>query len=121
MARSRLLLWFPLLACLPVAGTSLLAQPKQDPISAGSASGGWSGRDPYPNSLQIKTEMSGSEAIPLNSGLVLVSNLVIKSFPLTGGKPRSVIEAPECSVDPQSNLAFSAGPLKVRAEDGKLF
>ena len=121
MGKVRFWRWLLLAAFLPVAGVSLvLAQQRQDFRSAGRASEGWSVRDLYPNLNQVKIEMSGTEATPLNSGLVLISNLVIKNYAVSGGAPKSVIEAPECFYDPQLNWAFSPGPLKARADEGKL-
>ncbi len=113
--------WFVALAMVSLAGVSpLLAQPKPDLLSAGRATEGWSVRDTYPNLKQVKFEMSGSEATPLNSGLVLLSNLLIKNFAVTGGQPKSIIESPYCFYDPQTNVVFSPGALKVRTDEERL-
>jgi hypothetical protein len=73
-----------------------------------------------PNEKQMKTRLSGTDALPLpdNNGSVRIKNLKLETFN-TNGTPGLIIEAPACVYDTVNNVANSAGPLQVRSADGR--
>ena len=73
-----------------------------------------------PNEQQMKTRLSGTDALPLpdNNGSVTIKNLKLETFN-TNGTPGLIIEAPTCVYDTLKSVANSAGPLQVRSADGR--
>ena len=74
---------------------------------------------PAPLQRQVKSRLSGAEAQPLPGGLLVIKQLKLESFTLSG-KTQAVIEAPECIYDAQQDIASSAGHLQLRSGDGKI-
>jgi hypothetical protein len=73
-----------------------------------------------PNEKQMKTRLSGTDALPLpdNNGSVRIKNLKLETFN-TNGTPGLIIESPACVYDTINGVANSAGPLEVRSADGR--
>ena len=71
-----------------------------------------------PHQRQIKSRMSGAEALPQAGGLLLIKQLRLETFS-PDGKPEIVADAPGCVYDPLKGTARSPGPLRVRTGDGK--
>jgi lipopolysaccharide export system protein LptA len=108
-----------LAAAVGIAVEKLLAQSTpQISISEGMVQ-----QVPYdpPNESHIKYEIRFSDLTPHGEGKELVKNMILKQFALTGGAPQMVAEAPECLMDPKTKEFSSAGPLKVHAQEGKVF
>ena len=72
---------------------------------------------PAPHELQVKTRLSGAEATPLGAQLA-IKQLRLETFDLDG-KTEIIVTAPDCIYDPNTDEASSAGPLQVRAGDGR--
>ena len=70
------------------------------------------------NQLQMKSRLSGAEALPQPGGLLIIKQLKLETFYPNGG-PEIVVTAPECLYDPMGGTASSAGPLQVQTGDGK--
>jgi hypothetical protein len=104
-------------------GTILLASPRVGaqaiPIS-GSASD-FNSVEYYkpPNQQDIEALFSGTEADPLPGGLLLIKQVKIEKFDLTG-KLLLVAEAPDCVYDPVNAVANSPGEVHLRSGDGQL-
>lgn len=73
-----------------------------------------------PNEQQIKTRLSGTDAVPVpdNNEAVRIKNLKLETFN-TNGTPNMIVEAPECVYDTVNSVATSPGPLQVRSADGR--
>ena len=71
-----------------------------------------------PHQQQIKSIMSGAEALPQPGGLLIVKQLKLETYGLDG-KLGVVIVAPECIYDTIKGVANSPGHLLVRTGDGK--
>ena len=71
-----------------------------------------------PHQQQIKSILSGAEALPQSGGLLLIKQLKLRIFDVTG-RPEMIVTAPECLYDVQAAIAHSAGPLKLENGDGK--
>lgn len=110
-----------MLVVLSAVGIPLLtAQTGNNALLPGHGSGGWSSKQYYPGLNQAKIEVFGSDVTMPEKGPVVLSNLVIKNFAVTGGEPGSIIEAPQCFYDLQQGSAYSTGALNVRANEGRL-
>jgi hypothetical protein len=72
-----------------------------------------------PHQQQIKSVMSGAEALPQPGGLLVIKQLKLETFNLDGKLELTVI-APECIYDTLNGVANSAGHLQVRTGDGKI-
>jgi hypothetical protein len=72
-----------------------------------------------PHQQQIKSIMSGAEALPQPGGLLIIKQLKLETFNLDG-KLELTILAPECIYDTLNGVANSAGHLQVRTGDGKI-
>jgi len=70
------------------------------------------------NRLQMKSRLSGAEALPQPGGLLIIKQLKLETFYLNGN-PEIVVTAPECLYDPMGGTASSAGPLHLQTGDGK--
>jgi hypothetical protein len=72
-----------------------------------------------PHQQQIKSILSGAEALPQPGGRLIVKQLKLETFALDG-KPEIIIMAPECIYDTFKAVANSPGHLQVRTGDGKI-
>ena len=108
-------LW--LAAAMSLAATVNHAQ--QIPIASGASDFNSVQYYKAPHGQDIERLFSGAEAEPLPGGLLLIKQVKIESFDLTG-KLQVVAEAPECIYDPVNNVANSAGEVHVRSGDGKM-
>jgi hypothetical protein len=72
-----------------------------------------------PHQQQIKSVMSGAEALPQPGGLLVIKQLKLETFDLDG-KLEITIMAPECIYDTIKGVANSTGHLQVRIGDGKI-
>jgi hypothetical protein len=71
-----------------------------------------------PHQRQMKSRLSGAEALPQAGGLLVVKQLKLETFTVDG-KSEMVVEAPNCTYDTLNATASSPGPLQVRKGDGK--
>lgn len=71
-----------------------------------------------PHQQQIKSILSGAEALPQPGGLLIIKQLKLRTFGLDG-KPEIIVTAPECLYDTMGGTASSAGPLQLQTGDGK--
>ena len=69
--------------------------------------------------IQIKSILSGAEALPQPGGLLIIKQLKLEIFNLDGKLELTVI-APECIYDTFKGLANSPGHLQVRTGDGRI-
>jgi hypothetical protein len=67
---------------------------------------------------QVKSVLSGAEALPQPGGLLLIKQLKVEMFS-PNGKLEWVVNAPECVYDTFKGVANSPGHLQVRTGDGK--
>jgi hypothetical protein len=70
------------------------------------------------NQQQIKSILSGAEALPQPGGLLIIKQLKLEMFN-PDGKLEWVVNAPECVYDTFKGVANSPGRLEVRTGDGK--
>jgi hypothetical protein len=70
------------------------------------------------NHQQIKSILSGTEALPQPGGLLLIKQLKLEMF-YPDGRLEWVVNAPECVYDTFKGVANSPGHLEVRTGDGK--
>jgi hypothetical protein len=70
------------------------------------------------NQQQVKSILSGAEALPQPGGLLLIKQLKLEMFN-PAGKLEWVVNAPECVYDMLKGVANSPGHLEVRSGDGK--
>jgi hypothetical protein len=70
------------------------------------------------NHQQIKSILSGAEALPQPGGLLIIKQLKLEMFN-PDGKLDWVVNAPECVYDTFKGVANSPGHLEVRTGDGK--
>lgn len=73
----------------------------------------------FPWAMQIKSRLSGAQAVPQAEHVVLVRQLRLEFF-ATNGLPEYVVTAPECRYDQIAGTASSSGPLQVHRPDGKV-
>jgi hypothetical protein len=71
-----------------------------------------------PHQQQIKSILSGAEALPQPGGLLIIKQLKLEMFN-QDGKLEWVVSAPECVYDTFKGVANSPGHLQVRTGDGK--
>ena len=67
---------------------------------------------------QIKSILSGAEALPQPGGLLIIKQLKLEMFS-PDGRLEWVVNAPECVYDTFKGMANSPGHLEVRTGDGK--
>ena len=105
----------PILAVLGFAITATRAQQN----TSGHASD-FSSVEYYeaPHQQQVKSRLSGAEALPEPGGLLVVKQLKLETFDLNG-KPEIIVDAPECVYDTLNGVATSPGKLQMRTGDGK--
>ena len=70
------------------------------------------------NQQQIKSILSGAEALPQPGGRLIIKQLKLEMF-YPDGRLEWVVEAPECVYDTFKGVANSPGHLQVRTGDGK--
>jgi hypothetical protein len=70
------------------------------------------------NHQQIKSILSGAEALPQPGGLLIIKQLKLEIFN-PDGRLEWVVNAPECVYDTFKGVANSPGHLEVRSGDGK--
>jgi hypothetical protein len=71
-----------------------------------------------PHQQQIKSILSGAEALPQPGGLLIIKQLKLEMF-YPDGKLEWVVTAPECVYDTFKGVANSSGHLEVQTGDGK--
>jgi hypothetical protein len=71
-----------------------------------------------PHQRQIKSVLSGAEALPQPGGQLIIKQLKLETFDLDG-KLEITIMAPECIYDTFKGVANSPGHLQVHTGDGK--
>ena len=71
------------------------------------------------NHQQIKSILSGAEALPQPGGLLIIKQLKLEMFN-PDGRLEWVVNAPECVYDTFKGVANSPGHLQVRTGDGKI-
>jgi hypothetical protein len=71
------------------------------------------------NHQQIKSILSGAEALPQPGGLLIIKQLKLEMFSVDG-RLEWVVNAPECVYDTFKGVANSPGHLEVRTGDGKI-
>ena len=74
---------------------------------------------PAPNQIRMKTQLSGSDAQPLDGGLLAIKELKLELFS-TNGQPQVVATAPDCIYDSANREARSPGKLYLQNGDGKI-
>src|SRR5471030_96116 len=72
-----------------------------------------------PNQQQVKTRLSGAEAVPLAGGLLVVKQLKLETY-TTNGTPEVVVSAPDCVYDTIKSTASSPGKVRLQTGDGKI-
>ena len=72
-----------------------------------------------PHQRQIKSVLSGAEALPQPGGQLIIKQLKLETFDLDG-KLEIIILAPECIYDTLKGVANSPGHLQLRTGDGKI-
>ena len=72
-----------------------------------------------PHQRQIKSILSGAEALPQPGGQLIIKQLKLETFDLDG-KLEITILAPECIYDTLKGVANSPGHLQLRTGDGKI-
>ena len=70
-----------------------------------------------PHHQQVRSRLSGAEALPQPGGLLVIKQLKVETFDLDG-KPEVIVNAPECVYDTLKGVATSPGQLQVRTGDG---
>jgi hypothetical protein len=71
-----------------------------------------------PHQQQIKSVLSGAEALPQPGGRLIIKQLKLRTFD-PDGQPQMIVTAPECIYDTLGGMASSAGPLQLQTGDGK--
>ena len=72
-----------------------------------------------PHQRQIKSILSGAEALPQPGGWLIIKQLKLEMFS-PDGRLEWVVNAPECVYDTFKGVANSPGHLEVRTGDGKI-
>jgi lipopolysaccharide export system protein LptA len=71
-----------------------------------------------PHETQMKSFLQGAQARPLDNGLLLLIEALLKTFRETG-EHELTVRAPECFYDRTNRTASSAGPMHAETADGK--
>jgi hypothetical protein len=90
-------------------------------IPAGSSASDFNSVEYFepPNQQQIKSRMSGSEADPLPSGMLLIKQLRLETYDAKGN-PQLIADAPECIYDPINGVASSPGAVHMQTGNGEM-
>jgi hypothetical protein len=72
----------------------------------------------YPNQQQIKSILSGAEALLRPGGRFIIKQFKLQTFD-SDGKTNKVVTAPECLYDEKNGTANSSGPVQLQNGDGK--
>lgn len=70
-----------------------------------------------PNQNQMKSLLRGAEAEPQPNGRVLIHELLVETYAVSG-KVEMTVHAPECVYDPADQTASSASRIEVSTGDG---
>jgi len=70
-----------------------------------------------PRQQQVKSILSGAEALPQSGGVLIIKQLKLQTFD-PDGKIQIIVTAPECVYDTQGGTARSPGPLQLQNGDG---
>ncbi|HTY88589.1 MAG TPA: hypothetical protein VMB80_14070 [Candidatus Acidoferrum sp.] len=70
-----------------------------------------------PRQQQIKSIVSGAEALPQSGGVLIIKQLKLQTFE-PDGKTQIIVTAPECIYDTVGATARSAGRLQLQNGDG---
>ena len=73
---------------------------------------------PQPHETQMKSLLQGAEAEPETGGLILITDVKLKTFG-EAGEPQMLVEAPHCVFDSVQRAVSSSGPFSVQSVDGK--
>lgn len=74
---------------------------------------------PAPAQMQVKSRLSGADALPLEGGLLEIKQLRLETF-ATNGALQAVVTAPECVYDMPNQMANSPGKIFLQNGDGKI-
>jgi hypothetical protein len=72
-----------------------------------------------PHQQQIKSEISGAEAEPMDGGLLLIKRAKLERFEVDG-KTQFIANAPECVYNPMNGEARSPGVVHMQTGDEEL-
>jgi hypothetical protein len=72
-----------------------------------------------PNQQQVKSQISGASAQPIEGGLLLIKHVKLERF-LVDGKPQLIVTAPECVFNPMTGQANSPGEVHMQTGDKSL-
>jgi hypothetical protein len=72
-----------------------------------------------PHQQQVRSEISGAEAEPIEGGLLRIKQVKLERFEVDG-KPQFIVNAPECVYNPMNGEAHSPGEVQMRTGDGEL-
>src|SRR4051812_1789883 len=89
--------------------------------AVGHAPNGFTSMEYYdaPNQMQLRSRLSGLEALPMTGGLLIVRGLKLEMF-TTNGESQVVVRAPECIYNTLKHTANSSGRLLLQNGDGKI-
>ena len=73
-----------------------------------------------PHETQMKSLLEGAKAQPQEGGRILIAGAKMQTFRVSG-EPVMAVEAPECVYDSGQRSVNSAGPLRMRAVDGRFY
>jgi lipopolysaccharide export system protein LptA len=73
-----------------------------------------------PHETQMKSLLEGAKAQPQEGGRILIAGAKMQTFRVSG-EPEMAVEAPECVYDSGQQSVNSAGPLRMRAVDGRFY
>jgi hypothetical protein len=72
-----------------------------------------------PNQQQVKSEISGAEAEPIEGGLLLIKQAKLERYEVNG-QAQFIVTAPECVYNPMNGEAHSPGEVHMRTGDDGL-
>jgi hypothetical protein len=72
-----------------------------------------------PHQQQVKSEISGAEAEPIEGGLLRIKQVKLERFGVDG-KSQFVVNAPECVFNPMNGDAYSPGEVHMKTGDEEL-
>jgi hypothetical protein len=94
---------------LAAAGT------RAQPLPTGADAGDFSSVEYFdaPHQQQIKSEISGAEAEPVEGGLLRIKQMKLERFEVDG-KAQLIVNAPECVYNPANGEAYSPGEVHMQ-------
>jgi hypothetical protein len=72
-----------------------------------------------PNQQQVKSEISGAKAEPIEGGLLRIKQVKLERFQVDG-KAQFIVTAPECVFNPMNGQANSPGEVHMQTGDEQL-